>query len=76
MFWRASCCVNYAEGGPGADSGSKSSGWVELRRCFSKQLQKWLTVMTVTDGMLKHSDLYAVTTDGRCHCFDVVVGLV
>ena len=50
-------------------------GWVESRRCFGKQLQKWLTVRTVSGAMLKLTGLYAVTTDGRCHCFDVVVGL-
>jgi hypothetical protein len=26
------------------------------------------------DGMLKLTNLYAVTTHGRCHCFDVAVG--
>ena len=32
---------------------SDSSGCVKLRRCFSKQLQKWVALRTVTDGMLK-----------------------
>jgi hypothetical protein len=29
----------------------------------------------VTDEVLKLTDLYVVTADGRCQCFDVVVGL-
>ena len=65
-----------AVGDPSTGSGSNSSGWVKPRRCFSKQLQKWLTVRTVTVEVLKFTDLYVVTADGRCQCFDIVVGLV
>jgi len=67
--------VKCALGGPSTGSGTKNCDCVETRRCFSKQLQKLLTVRTVTGGMLKLTDLYVVTADGRCQCFDVVVGL-
>jgi hypothetical protein len=76
VFGRANYCVKCAEGGPSTGSGLNSSGWVELRRWFSKQLQNCQTIKTITDEMLKLTNLYAVTTHGRCHCFNVVVELV
>jgi len=65
VFWKANYCVKCAVGSPSTGSGSKSSGCFEPRRCFSKQLQKWLTVRTVSDEMLKLTDLYVVTAHGR-----------
>jgi len=75
VFYRANYCVRCAEGGPSVGRVSNSSGWVELRRWFSKQLLNCQTIQTITDEMLKLTNLYAVTTYGRCHCFNVVVGL-
>ena len=46
-----------------------------MRRWFSKQLLNCQTIKTITDEMLKLTNLYAVTTHGRCHCFNVEVGL-
>jgi hypothetical protein len=75
VFWRANYCVTCEEGGPSVSSSLNSSGWVESRRWFSKQLLNCQTIKTTTGEMLKLTNLYAVTTRGRCHCFNVVVGL-
>jgi len=75
VFQRANYCVKYGEGGPSVGRVSKSSGWVESRRWFSKQLLNCQTIQTISDEMLKLTNLYAVTTHGRCHCFNVEVGL-
>jgi len=40
VFWRANYCVQCAESGPCTGSGSKCSGYVEQRSCFTKQPQK------------------------------------
>ena len=76
VFWKDNYCVKCTVGGPSVGRVSNSSGWVELRRWFSKQLLNCQTIKTLTDEMLKLTSLYAVTTHGRCHCFNVVVGLV
>jgi len=76
VFWRAKYCVKGSDGGHSTGSRLNSSGWVELRRWFSKQLLNCQTIKTLSDEMLKLTNLYAVTTHGRCHCFNVVVVLV
>ena len=76
VFWGANYCVRCAVGGPSTGRASKCSGFVDPRKCLSKQLQKRLNLRTVADEMLKLTNLYAVTTHGRYHCLNVVVGLV
>ena len=76
VFWRANNCFICSGGVPSVGSFLNSSGWVELRRWFSKQLLNCQTLKIISDEMLKLTSLYAVTTHGRCHCFNVVVGLV
>jgi len=75
VFWRAKYCVKGSDGGHSTGSRLNSSGWVELRRWFSKHLLNCQTIKTISVEMLKLTNLYAVITHGRCHCFDVVVEL-
>ena len=76
LFLRANYCVMCSEGGLSSDSGLNSSDWVELRRWFSKQLLNCQTIKTITDEMLKLTNVYAITTNGSWNCFSVVVGLM
>ena len=52
VFQGANYCVKSAEGGPSTGSVLNSSGWVEPRRCFIKQLLNCLGIRTLTVEMV------------------------
>jgi hypothetical protein len=58
----ANCCVKCAEGDPSAGNVLKSSGWVEPRRHFCKELMKGLSMTNVTYQMFKPTNIQTLTT--------------